>query len=223
MKKIEFITGTCTIATLVITTPIVATSCYNNDPKLNIKLVSNEVDVGARVIAAYLKYDNGDNEVFKEVSVESSDLNVLNIIKSSITPYGTVNIDVIGLKKGVVNLKIKATNYGNNTVQNDFKIVVNGPDTKVAEIDSITWIDENETEVSIPIIGVTYAISEAKIIYDDDELDFELLKSIKDNGSDTTLEVEEIVEPITGLSTVFMTPTSLGEHELRLKFEFYKN
>ena len=225
MKKIKLINLVLGGGALLVSTPIASTSCSNNEVKLKIELDTNEAIAGTDtdLFVSLLNESNKPLNIKRIDSAISSDIYTLSVQGLSVDNETLGVIRVYGVKEGSVTLTVNILDENNKLTSADFTINVTQDQTKDAEIESITWIDGNESEVEIPIISVTYAISDAKVIFDGEELDFELLRSIVDNGSDETLGIEEIVDPDTGLITISMTPTELGEKNLKLKFEFYND
>ena len=87
---------------------------------------------------------------------------------------------------------------------------------KKATVESLAW------EPNAPEVGVTSYLVGGVIKDGDKELNLELIKSISDNGSDSTLGVKKETEgEVAGLLSI--TPTSVGDKTFKFKFEIYKS
>ena len=146
MKKIKLITSLCSLGAIVVSTPIVATSC-SSASKEQIELNKKEVPINdSEEITVKLTSEDGP-VVAKEIKVTSSNESILKVNKSFVSAYGSAFIDVAGQKKGDVNLSVSVIDNEGNSVSSTFPITVTDPDIKVwlnsAETDYI-WSDENK-------------------------------------------------------------------------------
>ena len=162
MKKVKLITSLCSLGALTATTPIVATSCSNNDDKLHIMMQDNTIKEGQnKTFIFYVNYD-GNPIVINELNVVSLRTDLLLIDASSINE-SEYTFRAIGVSAGKTQILISVVDqYGHkNTatfnitiISREIRIILDRQEITVGnQIINARLIDNDGIRIAIKTIN----------------------------------------------------------------------
>ena len=141
MKKIKLISSLTSLFAIAVATPIVATSCSNNQTTNKIELHNyhniDKVAIGDYACDLVYITKNGVIQPIRELTVKSSDEKVISVsaqagVGGPSTEYYIIISGVDAEATDRVVITITATDYNNNTVEVDYDVTAVEPEYEIS-------------------------------------------------------------------------------------------